>query len=127
MRSEIQDMFSLSNQVALVIGGVRHLGFDMASVLAAAGADLIITSRSLEYALESSKKLTQQYHIDTLGLRLDHTDAGQVENVIFQATEWKGFIHILINNAGGGGVSGKTRLLQRDPCDIEKLIQNSIK
>ena len=48
MHSELETMFDLKGRVAMVTGGARTLGYDGACVLAAAGADLIITSRQLE-------------------------------------------------------------------------------
>ena len=46
----ILDSFSLRGKVALVTGGARTLGYDMADTLADAGADLVITSRDLAHA-----------------------------------------------------------------------------
>ena len=44
------EMFQLDGKVAAVTGGSRHLGFDMAEILAEAGCDVIITSRQLASA-----------------------------------------------------------------------------
>ena len=54
MHSEIAKMFDLKGKIALVTGGARTLGYDAASVLAAAGADVAITSRTLESAQTSA-------------------------------------------------------------------------
>ena len=48
----IQQLFDLSGKVALVTGGARNLGRDMACALAEVGADVAITGRSLEAARE---------------------------------------------------------------------------
>ncbi|MGB8290618.1 MAG: SDR family NAD(P)-dependent oxidoreductase, partial [Rhizobium ruizarguesonis] len=42
----ILERFSLAGQVALVTGGGRGLGFEMASALAEAGAHVIVTGRT---------------------------------------------------------------------------------
>ena len=54
----VDEMFDLSGQVALVTGGARNLGLDMATALAEAGADVAITSRTLENAQASARQLT---------------------------------------------------------------------
>jgi NAD(P)-dependent dehydrogenase (short-subunit alcohol dehydrogenase family) len=46
----LPELFDLRGKVALVTGGARDLGLDMASILAEAGCDLVITSRSLKSA-----------------------------------------------------------------------------
>ena len=38
MHKEILQMFDLTGQVSLIIGGARDLGYDMASTLAGAGS-----------------------------------------------------------------------------------------
>ena len=50
----IQDLFDLKGKVAFVTGGSRNLGYDMATALAEAGAEVAITSRSLESAQASA-------------------------------------------------------------------------
>ena len=42
----IKELFDLSGKVALVTGGARNLGYDMALALAEAGAEVAITSRT---------------------------------------------------------------------------------
>jgi len=44
------ELFRLDGKVALVTGGARDLGFDMAVALAQFGADVIVTSRTLAKA-----------------------------------------------------------------------------
>lgn len=55
----IQELYDLKGKVALVTGGSRNLGYDMALALAEAGATVAITSRSLESATTSAKKLAK--------------------------------------------------------------------
>ena len=43
----LEEMFKLDGKVAVITGGARHLGYDMADILAEAGCDLVITSDSL--------------------------------------------------------------------------------
>ena len=56
----VMDMFRVDGKVAMVTGGARHLGYDMADALAEAGADLVITSRTLSSAETSAEKLNKE-------------------------------------------------------------------
>lgn len=123
MHAEVLSMFDLSGKVALVVGGAVNLGFDAACVLAAAGADVAITSRQSERAGRSAAKIARDYGVDALGLELDHTDAGRVEAAVGRALAWKNRIDILVNNAGGGSGNRPGNLFLREPEDIAHLIQ----
>lgn len=124
MHEEIQELFDLSGKVALITGGARHLGFDAASVLAAAGCRVALTSRALAGAEEAAARLGQTYGAETLALALDHTDAAHVEEAVRLTVSRFGQIDILVNNAGGGTPrSGTATLAERDPEDIRALIE----
>ena len=127
MHDEISKMFDLSGKVGLIVGGARHLGFDMACVLAGAGCEVVITSRDVGRAEKSAGALRKKYGVDALGLALDHTDAEGVRDVAEKAKEWKGHIDILINNAGGGSGKGTAqRLFKRSAADASALIVNNL-
>jgi NAD(P)-dependent dehydrogenase (short-subunit alcohol dehydrogenase family) len=123
MHPEIVSMFDLGGKVALIIGGAVNLGFDAACVLAAAGANVAITSRQRERAGASAENLKQRYGVETLALPLDHTDSGQVDGAVAQALAWKGRIDVLVNNAGGGSGNRTGNLFLREPDDIARVIQ----
>lgn len=126
MHDEIIKMFSLSGKVAFIVGGARHLGFDMACAFAGAGSDLAISSRDITRARQAAKKLTEEYKVEVLPVALDHTDPEQVSEVVKAVHEWKGRIDILVNNAGGGSGKGATRLFQRDAKDVAALVENNL-
>lgn len=123
MHAEIQSLFDLSGKVALIVGGAVNLGFDAACVLAAAGADVALTSREGERAVRSAALIAERYGVDALGLALDHTDAAQVDDIVGRAHAWKGRVDILVNNAGGGSGNRPGNLFLREPGDIAHLIQ----
>ena len=125
MNAGIQTMFDLTGKVAMVTGGARTLGFDMASILGAAGSNLAITSRRAEHAEASAKALRDAYGVEVLPLELDHTDMRQVKDAVRCAHEWKGHIDVLVNNAGGG-TGGPGRLFERTAEDIAKLIDTNV-
>lgn len=117
----IPEMFNLRGKVALVTGGTRDLGLDMAGVLAEAGCDLVITSRKLSSAQKAAAQLQAFYQRETLPLALDVKNPCEVKEVARQAAQFKGQIDILINNAGGSPGSGGN-LFERTPEDILELV-----
>jgi len=123
MHSELETMFDLKGRVAMVTGGARTLGYDGACVLAAAGADLVITSRQLSHAESTAETIRDNYGVDVLPLPLDQTVFDQVQTAASQATAWKGQVDVLLNNAGGGLGKSPAFLFERDPHDIEGMIQ----
>ncbi len=94
------DAFKLDGRVALITGGNRGLGFAMAKALAEAGADVVVTSRQKERALESAAHLAETTKRHTLGLAVDVTNAEQIESMVHAVVKEFGRIDILVNNAG---------------------------
>jgi gluconate 5-dehydrogenase len=118
--------FSLDGKVALVTGGARHLGHRIACGLAAAGANVIVTSRSLTTARNAARSLEREYGATAFGLALDQRDHRSVARAIEAARKWKKRIDILVNNAGGTPGHGPRQLLERSPADVEDLIQTNL-
>ncbi|NQT60527.1 MAG: SDR family oxidoreductase [Bacteroidetes bacterium] len=126
MQSEVEKLFSLEKKVAMIVGGAQNLGWDMAEILAAAGADIIITSRNKDKAQKAASALAERFDVSTLGLGLDQTSSSAVAEVFIEAFNWKGVLDILINNAGGGGTAGSTRLLYREAQDVDKVLKTNL-
>lgn len=118
--------FRLDGKVALIIGGARTLGRDMAEALAEAGCHLAITSRDLAQAQAAAQALQHSYGVDVLPLALDVRDYSQVAQVAQEARQWKGRIDVLINNAGGGSGKGPCALFERLPSDMVDLIATNL-
>ncbi len=96
----ILDSFKLNGKVALVTGGNRGLGRQMALALAEAGADVALTSRSLPRAEEAAQAIAGATGRKCIGYGCDVSNPGDVENMMGQLINDFGGIHIVINNAG---------------------------
>jgi len=118
----ILDAFRLDGQVALITGGAQHLGFDMATALGEAGADLAITDLEQKIADDSAARLREITGRDVLPIAFDQTDYAQVEAAARKAFDWKGRIDVLLNNAGGGFGKSTGLLFERSAEDIHNLI-----
>lgn len=96
----VMTLLRLDEKVGFVTGGARNLGFDMAEALAEAGADVVVTSRTLANAEKASRKIAEATGREVLPLQLDVSDETQVKGAIHEALERFGRIDVLINNAG---------------------------
>lgn len=126
MHAEIASLFNLNGKTALITGGSSVLGYEAASVLAAAGCAVALTSRSIEKATQAAARLQQTYGVDTLALQMDHTDPAQVAACAEQVEKWGPTLDILVNNAGGGSGSSIASLFERNPQDIYKSVQTNL-
>jgi gluconate 5-dehydrogenase len=96
----VMELFSLQGKRALVTGGGRGLGEQIARALAEAGADVIICSRRVENCEQVAQEIRDATGQRAHALTLDVTDPASVERVAAQAEELFGGIDILVNNAG---------------------------
>jgi NAD(P)-dependent dehydrogenase (short-subunit alcohol dehydrogenase family) len=95
----VLDQFRLDGKVALVTGGSRGLGLQIANGLGEAGASLAITARR-EEGLHQAAQSLQQAGFDALAIRCDISNSQDVEQSIRQVLSRFGKIDILVNNAG---------------------------
>jgi gluconate 5-dehydrogenase len=95
----VLDSFRLDGQVALVTGGSRGLGLQIAEALGEAGAAVAITARRDEGLAEAVKKL-ESASIQAMSARCDISKNDQVEAVVSQVLDRFKHIDILVNNAG---------------------------
>ena len=91
--------FDLQGKVALVTGASRGLGRYFSRALAAAGADLVLTSRSTERLEEVHAEITATGR-KVLPLELDVRSFQSISAMAQSALEHYGRIDILVNNAG---------------------------
>ena len=91
--------FDLTGRVAFVSGTSRGLGERFASTLARAGADLVITSRTLD-SLQKMKDEAESLGRKCLAVELDVRSMESITAAVQAAKEHFGKIDILVNNAG---------------------------
>jgi NAD(P)-dependent dehydrogenase (short-subunit alcohol dehydrogenase family) len=99
MSTRIQQLFDLTGQCALVTGGSRGLGLQIAEALGEAGAKILLTSRKAA-DLEQAAADLQAKGIDARWIAADAADPVQVLHVVEDAMARLGQIDILVNNAG---------------------------
>jgi len=92
-------MSELNGKVALVTGGTRGIGREIAHKLARDGARVVLTSRTDEAATEAAAAIAAE-GFDVRGVEMDVADAGAVEGRVRELLDDYGTISILVNNAG---------------------------
>lgn len=95
----IFDLFKLEGKTAIVTGGGRGLGAQIAQGFAEAGANVVVCSRKLETCEEMSEEI-KQLGVDSLALKCDVTNPEDVNRVVEKTVEKFGTIDILVNNSG---------------------------
>jgi len=93
------NLFSLAGKTAIVTGASKGLGRSMALALAQAGADVVVTARTLSL-LEELAKVIEGYGRKALPLGCDVGNYDEVQEMVQIALRKMGKIDILINNAG---------------------------
>lgn len=99
MSRHIRDLFDLTGRVAIVTGGSRGLGKEMAEGLAEAGAGIVIVARRPEW-LHPTVEEFKSRGFNVAGVQCDVSDVNSVKNAVAAAVGQFGRIDILINNAG---------------------------
>ena len=99
MGTPISKLFDLSGQTALVTGGSRGLGLQMAEALGEAGAKLMLCSRKAADLEQAAAHLAER-GIQAQWVAADASDAAQVQRVVDETMAKLGRIDILVNNAG---------------------------
>src|SRR5437868_7169184 len=92
-------MYDLTNQVALITGGARGLGFGIALELARAGSSVIIAGRDFGNARAAAERI-RAIGRQALALSLDVTDDASVAACVRASIERFSGVDILVNNAG---------------------------
>jgi gluconate 5-dehydrogenase len=100
MTQSILDQFKLDGQTAMVVGGNRGLGFEMAKALAEAGASIVLVARDAERNEQSRAAIADQFGSRCSASTCDVTDPEQVVSAVAAAVGEFGKIDVLINSAG---------------------------
>tara|TARA_R110001599_G_scaffold353880_1_gene601896 strand:+ start:2649 stop:3437 length:789 start_codon:yes stop_codon:yes gene_type:complete len=99
MSRHVHELFDLSGQNALITGGSRGLGLQVAEALGEVGATVVLTSRK-KTDLEKSVELLRDRGIDAHWVAGDAADTDEIVRICDNAADAVGSISILVNNAG---------------------------
>lgn len=99
MARTVQQLFDLTGKTALVTGGSRGLGLQMAFALGEAGARVLISARKAA-DLEAAAAKLQAAGIDAQWLAADAAEPEAIAHLAAHALQQLGRVDVLVNNAG---------------------------
>lgn len=115
-------LLDLSGKTAIVTGAVG-IGFGIAYRLAEAGANVVIASKNMQEATESTGKLIEKGW-KVKAVQTDVSVEEDVKKMVGEAVQAFGGIDILVNNAG---IFPSIPLLQMTLSDFEKVLAINLK
>ncbi|WP_349606496.1 SDR family oxidoreductase [Cupriavidus sp. DF5525] len=92
--------FELEGKVALVTGGARDVGREIALGLAKEGASVVVNYHGSKAAAEAVVKEIEEFGGRALAIGCDISDRKQVDAMVSQTVDAFGALNILVNNAG---------------------------
>ncbi len=95
----VKGLFDLGGKVALVTGGSRGLGLEMATALGEAGASVVITARREQWLAPAEQELRAK-GIEVAAVTCDVSNPEQVNAAVKATVDRFGRLDVLINNAG---------------------------
>jgi gluconate 5-dehydrogenase len=99
MSTPIQQLFDLSGKTAVVTGGSRGLGLQIAQALGESGARLLLVARKAD-ELDAAAARLRGGGIEVDWIAADLSIASEIERVTDQALSRMGWVDVLVNNAG---------------------------
>jgi NAD(P)-dependent dehydrogenase (short-subunit alcohol dehydrogenase family) len=103
-RDRLRAVFDLTGRAALVTGGSRGLGREMAMGLARAGADVMIASRKAEACEAAAAEIAEATGRRVVGRACHVGQWDELEPLLDAAHEELGRLDVLVNNAGSSPV-----------------------
>ena len=115
----------LRNQVAIITGGSRGIGYATAEAFVREGATVILTASSIANAQKAADKLKEAYPQATVeGISPDLSSLESVQEAFAAVAQRYGRIDILVNNAG---VSESTPLTGYSEELFDKVMDLNVK
>ncbi len=96
---DLNQLFNLKGKIAIITGGSKGIGKDLAKLLAQAGANIALIARNKKQLEEAAHEI-EQTGVNVLPVSFDLTKVEDTPNVIEDIYNHFGKIDILINNAG---------------------------
>ena len=96
---KLPELFDLTGRVAIVTGGSRGIGKEIAIGLGEAGAKVVITARREDWLNSTLAEMTDS-GIECLAIKADVSNPESVKTMVAETLGRWGKIDILVNNAG---------------------------
>lgn len=111
----------LSGKVAVVTGGTRGIGLAIAEAFAAAGADVVPTSRT-QADVEAAVEAVRAAGGDSVSVATDVSDPASVDRLFDRVDDELGGADVVVNNAGINPESALGTPDAVDTADLEQVL-----
>lgn len=116
--------FRLDHQVAIVTGGTKGLGREIATSLASAGCRVVVTSRTQGDVDRVAEEIAGKTGVAVLGMAGDIGQEGCAESIVRATLEQFGRLDILVNNAG---INIRGAIDQVTPAEFDQVMATNIR
>ena len=113
----------LKDKVAIITGGARGIGKEIALEFAREGANIAIADINSETLAQAEKEISS-LHVGILTLSVDVTNSTQVEEMVNKTLDKFKKIDILINNAG---ITADSLLIRMKEEDWDRVLAVNLK
>ena len=110
-------------RVALISGGNRGIGREVARQLADLGYNVVIGSRDLEKGEEAARRARSRR---VSALQLDVTDEESIVRCVASIAEDLGRLDVLVNNAGVTGGGWSTSAIDVDLDEVRQTLETNL-
>ena len=117
-------MINLNGKVAIVTGGSRGIGKEVAKKLASFGSNVVINYTSKEEESLETKSEIESLGVKCVTVKCDVSKTEDVNNMVDAALNEFGQIDILVNNAG---ITKDGLLMRMKEEDFDKVIEVNLK
>jgi gluconate 5-dehydrogenase len=95
----VKHLLDLTGKVAIVTGGSRGIGLQMAEALGEMGARIVLTARKQD-ELDAARAHLEALHVECLTITGDLADTPSIPALVDKVLERWSTIDVLVNNAG---------------------------
>lgn len=92
-------MKRLEENVTIITGGGKGIGYGLAQAFAEAGSNLVISGRTFSRLESAKERLEAEYGVKVLPIVADGADEAAIKDVVAQTIATFGKINTLVNNA----------------------------
>lgn len=117
-------MLNLKNKIAVITGGSRGIGKEIAKKLAYNGANIVINYTSKEEEALKTKEEIENLGVKCIVIKCDVSKSEEVNEMINKTIKEFGRVDILVNNAG---ITKDNLLMKMKEEDFDKVIDINLK
>lgn len=122
--NNIMSSFSLKNKTAIVTGASKGIGQSIAMLYAAAGANVVVSSRD-QKAVDTIAEKIEEAGYEATGVACNMGDIGSIGELVDTTLETYEQIDIVVNNAATNPVFGS--ILDTDEAAFDQIMGVNVK